>query len=104
VNSQVAAGGSLGKRRARPLDANFPAVILLEKYSEEEASKGEQSLDCDFCGAPISQGDLESGRAMILMKKTFFQKCLKKAVQKSKDCPADKKRDSSPSSTVSANS
>jgi len=57
---------------------------------------------CDFCGKHISTSDLEKGRAIILMKKKYCKACLADAVRKSKDKPADKKHDSTPSNLISA--
>jgi hypothetical protein len=41
---------------------------------------------CDFCAATIRSSDFENGRAVVLLKKTYCQKCMERAVrQKTKN-------------------
>lgn len=61
---------------------------------------GESPQYCDFCDTPVSALDLANGRALVLLKKCFCEKCLEKAVRKRK--PAEKKHDSTPSNVMSA--
>jgi hypothetical protein len=63
----------------------------------------EPSPTCDFCGAPIRPSDLEKGRAIILMKKTFCKGCLEKAIEKGRRAEKkDKAHDSHPSNVLGA--
>lgn len=41
---------------------------------------------CDFCGISISASDLDKGRAVVILKKTYCKKCIERAVrQKTKN-------------------
>lgn len=39
---------------------------------------------CDFCGKSIPSSDFESGRAVVLLKKTFCRDCMDRAVKSSR--------------------
>src|SRR4051812_20459386 len=41
-------------------------------------------VPCDFCGAPIAPEKFTQGKAVIILKKKYCPKCMKKVIQKSK--------------------
>jgi hypothetical protein len=41
-------------------------------------------VPCDFCGASIAPEKFAQGKAIVILKKRYCAKCMKKAVQKSK--------------------
>lgn len=40
--------------------------------------------DCDFCGCPIPPADFKKGKAVVLLRRTYCEACLRKAVERSR--------------------